>query len=244
MTAKATKALAAKLTPTTAWIFLLCLYNDWVLAPVLNPAMSTRASLISEISARTQPYHWVFQLLDVAAGVLTLALLPCLARLLKKEPALWRWALFAGVALLGADSIIDAGLPIACAPSMDVHCSLTAAHSLVTQAHLMESTVIVAVTFVGPLLWWWHFRSKRPLLAQSSGLFVVLQAGVALGVILAHHNETAVVGWLQRFYELSIGCWMALILSSAIRATQRHRAGKRLPTPALAETLEIGQSMP
>ncbi len=228
-----TKAIAAKLTPMTVWTLLLFLYNDWVLAPVLNPGLSTHASLISEISARTQPYHWVFQTLDIGAGMLTLVLLPCTLRLLGKQPAIWRWLLFAGVALIGSDSIIDAMLPLSCAPSVDVHCSISAMHSLITDAHMVESTVIGAVTFIAPVLWWLRFRASRLLLAQSSALFIVLQMGVALGVVIAHRNETAVVGLLQRFYQLSIGCWLALVISSGIRAAQRYRAARQTSTPEL-----------
>ena len=231
------KALSTKLTPATASILLVFLYNDWVLAPLLNPAMSTRASLISEISSRTQPYHWVFQILDIAAGAVTLALVPCLLRLLKKQPVLWKWMLLAGIALIGADSIIDALLPISCAPSVDVQCSLTSFHSAVTTAHMIESTAIGIVTFVAPVLWWVRFR-RRPLLAESSRLFVILQLGVGLGIVVAHRNETAVVGLLQRFYEVSISTWLAVVLGSAIRAVQRHRADKRAGVPAI-EPIEL-----
>lgn len=230
------KALTTKVTPAAVTTLLVFLYNDWLLAPLLNPAVSARASLISEISARTQPYHWVFQLLDIAAGVVTLALAPCLLRLLKPQPAFWKWTLLVGVALIGADSIIDAALPIACAPSIDVHCSLTSFQSAVTTAHMMESLAIGIVTFIAPALWWVRFRARQPLLAESSRLFAVLQLGV--GVVLAHHNEVAAVGLLQRFYEASISVWLAVILSSAIRAVQRHRADKRTATPA-PEPLEI-----
>lgn len=223
-----TKALTTKFTPATIALVIVFLYNDWILAPILNPALSTKASLISEISAHTQPYHWVFQLLDITAGVITLALLPCIFRLLRKQPRAWRWLLFIGVGLIGADSIIDASLPISCAPSMDTHCSLGTLQSYITDAHMIESTLIGIIIFVTPLLWWLHFRKTRALLAQSSGLFVVLQAGVALGVVIAQYNETAIVGLLQRFYQLSISIWLMIILSSSIRAVQRHRANRTM----------------
>ncbi|HKR81846.1 MAG TPA: DUF998 domain-containing protein [Candidatus Saccharimonadales bacterium] len=232
-----TRLLSTKLTPATTSVLLILLYNDWMLAPLLNPAMSTRVSLISEISARTQPYHWVFQTLDILGGVLVLALLPCLFRLLQKRPAAWRWLLFIGVGLIGADSIIDASLPISCAPSLDVHCTLGTFRSYLTDAHMIESSLVGVVTFITPLLWWFHFRKTRALLAQSSGLFVLLQLGVGLGVMLAHRNETAVVGLLQRFYELNISTWLAVVIGSSIRAAQKHRANRKILAHAV-ESLE------
>ena len=223
-----TKALTTKFTPATISILVMFLFNDWVLAPLLNPALSTRTALISEISARTQPYHWVFQILDIAAGVVTLALLLCVFRLLRKQPAAWRWLLFLGVGLIGTDSIVDASLPISCAPSIDVHCSLGTLQSYITDAHMIESALIGVIIFVTPLLWWLHFRKTRALLAQSSGLFVLLQMGVAFGVVIAQYNDTAIVGLLQRFYQASISIWLMIILSSSIRAVQKHRANRAI----------------
>jgi hypothetical protein len=223
-----TKALTTKFTPATISILVVFLFNDWVLAPLLNPALSTQASLISEISAHTQPYHWLFQILDITAGIVTLALLPCVFRLLRKQPAAWRWLLFMGVGLIGADSIVDASLPVSCAPSIDVHCSIGTLQSYITDAHMIESTLVGVIIFVTPLLWWLHFRKTRALLAQSSGLFVLLQAGVALGVVIAQYNDMAVVGLLQRFYQASISVWLTIILSSSIRAVQKHRANRAI----------------
>lgn len=208
---------------------VVALYNDWLLAPLVNPRMSVRYSLISEISARTQVHHAVFQALDITAGLLTLAALPWLWRFLQKAGFKYWQVLFVTVGVIGADSIIDALLPISCAPSVDAGCSLAGTHSLITQAHLVESTLIGIATFVAPLLWWHFCKAKHRFIAQASWWFAVLQVAVGGGILLTrflHHDMT---GALQRVYELSIGAWIASILYVALASNVRSQVPKAEP---------------
>lgn len=110
-------------------IVFLC--NNWLLTPLLNPHMSSSVSLISEISALSQPYHWVFQVSDITAGVLILSSVPWLLRGLRRRQYQWPLLLGGMIIGVGLDSIIDALLPISCAPSVDAHCQLATTHSLI-----------------------------------------------------------------------------------------------------------------
>jgi len=225
---------------------LLALYNDWLLGPLVNPRMAVGGSLISELSARTQTGHTVFQMLDITAGVLTLAALPWLWRFLQRAKITYWQVLFATIACIGADSIIDALLPISCAPSVDAGCSLAGTHSLLTQAHMVESTVIGIVTFIAPLLWWRLCKAKQQLIAQTSWWFAVLQVAVGAGILLTRLVHVDVTGALQRIYELGIGAWVAIILYAAFVAESQRPAealgpaAEPLPQPApmLALTYE------
>lgn len=229
---------------------LLCaaifvLYNDWFLGPFLNARISSRYSLISELSARTQSYHWVFQTLDILAGLMILMMLPWLWRFLKKFDFSYSLLLFITIASLGADNVADALMPISCAPSVDLNCSLLGTHSLLTEAHLIESTAIGVVTFVAPLLWWWSGRKSHTLIARASLWFVVLQVFVGGGILFTRAIDFNVVGIFQRFYVLGIGLWIAGILQFALAATAKQRI--KLPTlqpspgqaqPALAVSID------
>jgi hypothetical protein len=166
----------------------------------------------------------VFQILDIAAGSLTLALLPALAHFLRKTKLAYRWVLLVAVGVIGADSVIDACLPISCAPSVDAQCSLAAAasHSLITSTHLAESTLVGIVIFVAPALWWWACRGKRRVIAQISAQLVVTQLIVGLGIVLGRVVHHDITGVLQRFYQLGIGVWMTSILFTAIVRPRRQ----------------------
>jgi hypothetical protein len=221
---------------------LLALYNDWFLEPLLNSHLSARYSLISELSAQTQAYHWVFQTLDILAGIGIIAMLPWLWQFLHKSTFHYPLLLFVTVACIGADNIVDALLPISCAPSVETQCSLLATHSILTQAHLLESTLIGGVIFVAPLLWWLSCRNKHTLIARASLCFVMIQVAVGGGILLTRAVDVNVIGLFQRVYVLSIGMWVAGILYIALNATSKQRipvpslqpASDRAPTPTMA----------
>lgn len=203
---------------------LFVLYNDWLLEPMFNARISARYSLISELSARTQPFHWVFQVTDILTGVVTMLLLPWLWRFLRTQRLPYAVVLFAAIISIGADNIVDALLPISCAPTVDTQCNLLATHSLLTEAHLIESTAIGIVTFVAPLLWWWSCKhTKQRLIARASLWFVGLQVFVGSGIVLSRLLDYNVTGAFQRVYELGIGLWIVGILYVAIAATAKER---------------------
>lgn len=226
-------------------VVVLVLYNDWVLSPLLDARMPVGGSLISELSARTQANHWAFQTLDITAGVLTLAALPWLWRFLRKAQVAYWQVLFATIASIGVDSIIDALLPISCSPTLNTNCSLAGTGSIITEAHLVESTLIGIVTFVAPLLWWHVGKAKHRFIAQASWWFAVLQLAVGGGILLTRLLHQDVTGTLQRVYELGIGAWIASILYVAVAAgTKRQTVSLKsepepeAPIPALAFTYE------
>lgn len=218
---------------------LFVLYNDWLFEPLFNPRISARYSLISELSARTQPYHWVFQTLDILTGLVTIALLPWLWRFLRDRHVPYAFVLFTAVISIGADNIADALLPISCAPTVDTQCNLLATHSILTEAHLVESTAIGIVTFVAPLLWWWSYRgTKHRLITRASLYFVMLQIFVGSGIVLSRALDYNVTGAFQRVYELGIGLWVVGILYVAIAATAKERK-RTLTLQSLPEPIPV-----
>lgn len=230
--------IVSHLTPTALAAVVLFLCNDWLLGPLLNSALPTRPSVISELSARTQPYHWLFQTLDILAGVTIIALLPCLFRLLHTKHGALKWILFATVALIGVDSIVDASLPISCAPSIDTHCS-SITESVTLSPHVLESIVVGVIAFAAPIVWWAAFRHSRSAVAQASKLFVFLQIGLLPAIVLARHNETEIIGFVQRIYQFGLSAWLTLILVTAVYVTQRHRAEKRIAALQPTGQLEV-----
>jgi uncharacterized protein DUF998 len=216
-------------------VLLAALYNDWLLGPTLDARMPVGGSLISELSARTQTNHWAFQTLDITAGVLTLAALPWLWRFLRGARVMYWQVLFATIASIGADSIVDALLPISCSPTVDAGCSLAGTHSLLTDAHLIESTLIGVITFVAPILWWRLSKTKHHFIARLSWQFAVLQLLVGGSILLTRSVHFDVTGTLQRTYELGIGAWVAGILYVAISADNKRRTGTTEPEPARAQ---------
>jgi|GEM_PF-1143328 len=222
-------------------VFIVGLWNDWVLALWLNPKVSMRYSLISELSARSQPYHWVFQRCDMAAGLVVVVLLPFLARWLRKHLFKYAKRIVLLVALVGLGSIIDASMPISCAASVQGAICAVQAHAPLISDHLLESTVSVVALLLASILVWRAARSRDMLLARTSLAMVVLQGVVVLSVLVMLVVHVPWYGIPHRAYELGIGLWLAVLLCSPLRG---HAARTGPSISAGSTPLLAGKSTP
>jgi hypothetical protein len=204
--------------PQCALAVTLCLlYNDWLLGPILNPRMSTNRSLISELSATSQPYHWVFRSLDITAGILTLGCCSLVWRLFSTTTRRIQWALTGLFLVIGLDSIIDAMLPISCAPSVDLQCNLFATHSALTTAHLIESNIAGTIIAIVPLVWWRYHRTKQfRFIAEVSLWLVFFEAWIGVAALTVRFSHHGTYGLIQRAYEVALGMWVGLIVYVAV----------------------------
>jgi hypothetical protein len=191
--------------------------------------MSSNRSLISELSATNQPYHWVFQILDITAGFITLACASYVWHLAGKTSPQKRWLLTSLFVCVGADSIIDASLPIACAPSMNAQCSLLATHSALTAAHLIESNIAGLIIAVAPIIWWWMHRNgeHRPI-ARVSLWLITLETSVGIAALIVRIANHGNYGGIQRIYQLGIGLWISLLIYTALSMQADARITSKL----------------
>jgi hypothetical protein len=215
---------------------LAFLYNDWILGYVLNPHMSANRSLISELSATTQPYHWVFQILDITAGVVTLACARYIWHLTEHISTQKRWLLTGIFLFIGLDSIVDASLPIACAPSVEAACSLLGTHSIVTQAHLIESNVAGATIAIAPITWWLlHKSGKHRHLSLASIWLIIIETAVGLTALIVRFTHHGNYGGIQRIYQGALGIWVGLIVYTAVTIHLESRATRKGKTSSKSE---------
>ena len=209
------------------------LYNDWILGYALNPHLSANRSLISELSATSQPYHEVFQTLDIIAGVITLACIGVIWHFTAHIADKRRWLLLLLFLVVGLDSIIDASLPIACAPSIDLSCNLLSTYSFITRAHLIESNIAGAIIALAPVVWWWLHRSnKHRHISLASVWFIVIETAVGIAALIVRFTHHGNYGGIQRIYQGALGVWLGLLIYSAIavhlgaNVTKRSRVKK------------------
>ena len=221
---------------------MVCLfYNDWIFGFLLNAHLSPTRAMISELSARTQPHHWLFQTMDVGVGTLTLLCVPHVRKFVGRRQGWLGRMLVLCFGLIGLDSIIDATLPLTCAPSADLRCSLASTHSFSTEAHMAESLLIGIITFIAPLVWWhWH-RGHHQLLARASWWFAGMQIAVGVGILLAWSANADIVGVCQRVYQLSIGAWMGLV---AVLSLAKHRRVSAVYTAKESASDPLAQPVP
>lgn len=223
-------------------IVIALLYNDWLLGPILNPHMSSVRSLISELSALSQPYHTVFQTLDITAGILTLLFVGFVWRFTSSMSKKERWVLTGLIAFIGLDSIVDASLPIRCAPSVDIHCSLLAFNSAVTDAHLIESNIAGVGIAIAPIIWWWLHRENSPRFAKVSLSFALLQILAGVFALIVRISGKDKYGLIQRIYEGGLGIWIATILgTSATKYSDKTVSGHEPEGEINQESLSLAE---
>lgn len=103
------------------WLCAGVLYSLWLLGPWINPALDELDGYVSEFAARDQPGATLFRAGDALAGLGVLASVLARPRLVVCR---WEWAGWAGVALFGLATVIDAVLtPMDCAAYVDSGCA-------------------------------------------------------------------------------------------------------------------------
>lgn len=191
------------------WQFLyVALSVSWLLAPSLNPALSTKITFISQYEDAGQPWSWLFRLCDtLAAALLGLAVW---AIIRKRRAANISLMLLAVIAL---GSLIDVSFPSNAARI--VH----AGESVVTTLALLGLNVI------------WVLRKSpwaRPVLLIQLlwvGLFVAGQLTTGDGNTLA-----------QFIYQAAVSVWIASLVpglaggSGGAAASFRSRIAVRVIT--------------
>lgn len=169
---------------------------------------------MSELSATSQSYHWIFRSLDITSG---LAFMVVAYLLGKKIQALVNgkkliiWSTFT----LGAGNILDALLPLPCAGTLDKLCSVPVRlniHRVSLPNHVFSSLLIGACYILIPLGGWLytrHYQDKKLGLVSLitiavTLLFFVLLVGESLfeGSAIGH-----LASYSQELQMLVLGWW-------------------------------------
>ena len=115
-------------------------YSLFLLTPVLGRDPRPGDSFVSELAATDQPTSAVFRVVDGVVGlVLVLVGIHLAIRTHRVSP---RWA-GASLALFGVATLLDAVMPMTCAPSADPVCAAEEAGRSVTSFGLHEVTSVV-----------------------------------------------------------------------------------------------------
>lgn len=118
-------------------------YNNWVLGHLLNRNLFERDGSVSEFSVSSQPYHWLFQSLDIVSGSLLVLVGYCLWQSLSSSRSGRYFAI--GAMLLGAANIFDAVFSLPCSETLSATCQIPINISLSgyqVPAHAYTSTLI------------------------------------------------------------------------------------------------------
>ncbi|GAA4034881.1 hypothetical protein GCM10022247_70280 [Allokutzneria multivorans] len=123
----------------TRWLLLLgtLVYSAWLLEFVLPNDLSLLHSYVSEHMAGGQPYRFLFRTTDVIAGTLFVAAAFSLRHKLLRV----------GLAVFGGVTVLDALVPLDCAPSIDRACRQREIDNTVSLSHEIHQASSVLVFF-------------------------------------------------------------------------------------------------
>ncbi|MCP3803662.1 DUF998 domain-containing protein [Allokutzneria sp. A3M-2-11 16] len=121
----------------TRWLLLLgtLVYSAWLLEFVLPTDLSLLHSYVSEHMASDQPYRFLFRTTDVIAGTLFVAAAFSLRDKL----------VGIGLAVFGGVTVLDALVPMDCAPSIDRACRQREIDNTVSLSHEIHQASSVLV---------------------------------------------------------------------------------------------------
>lgn len=205
-------ARVATLGAATAGI----LYNSWPLGFWLNPKVSLAGGFASELEALHQPYNWLFIGLDVATGVLVMVVAGLLWQ--SRMRRLGKLALLS-FALFGVFTIVDALLPMQCAPSLAACAQIDTDPMLLL--HGIANVGGAVTLFISAALVW---QLRR---ARGGGMLMRVLMGlwVGLGLISLYFFFIPGPGYLsQDYFLLLTGLWVAAMPGMILRDDPRRRA--------------------
>ncbi len=191
----------------------MILFNNWLLGLAFNWELIKKGGSISELSSPDQPAHWLFQSLDIAAGIMILVLAYSLKDRLDLKRRSGRWLVGSSV-LLGAANIADAFMPLPCSGTLDracdspVHLGL---HGFSIPTHAISSTIIGVCFLALPILSLIYYRLQRritlaafPTLLATLIFFIFLFAESAKG----SYSGSTSAGYSQEVQMLMFGAWL------------------------------------
>ena len=217
---------------TTASGLIAAVLGSAFLVQGLTPAtLDPLTSLVSELEARDQPGSGFFRLTSLLFGLAVVLFAAGLRHRLPSGRAgvAGCWAL----AVYGLGSVVDALLPLDCAPSADARCRRLEAGTPLSwfhQGHTYSGVVGLLAFFASLLLLGRHLEGRpgwrrASLLGRAGFLwFGLYSAGVAAMTVLF----TPGLGVAQRLQILVCSCWLAVLaLSPEGRRTTRGVYGGR-----------------
>ncbi|MFJ9417324.1 DUF998 domain-containing protein [Streptomyces sp. NPDC101227] len=191
------------------------LYNGWLLQFLLPTGLDPRHSYVSELYAADQPFRPVF------AGIESLcALLVVVGALLACQAAAGGWARACWGALMcfGLSSLADVGLPMRCAPSVELQCE--AVHpwhtgtSALAHFFVFASMVLFIRVSVVP---------RMPLIQRWGPRVLALALPASVCTVGPLFGRPGWHGVPQRLHVMLVGVWLALLAAELAGLARRPR---------------------
>lgn len=205
----------------------LLLYNNWILAIVLNFKAFIVGATSSELGVAGQPFYQVFRWLDIVSGLCFILTFALIGRIIR-QPLLAILARLI-ILLLGVSTVVESLVfPLKCASALSVACAQqenSYAFSPAHRFHELESVVSYILTFLLPVLVAWSVQqlvALRRLYLVSMALLVFMLVW-ALESAYRESHQAATFGYEQRIFMILFSYWYYLIIKTAKSLKLNHQ---------------------
>jgi hypothetical protein len=200
--------------------------NYWALETLLAERTDPAGSWISDLGARTESTGLLFDLLEVASGVLVIAFAALLIPVLGwRSRALW-WGIVALVAV-GVCTVVDGSFPLSCGETLAEPCKLR--YDAVDLVHGGETFLSIAITIAMFALVAAGLRDEAEVRLRRLGGWTLV-AGFAwtacnalMGAQYLIADLADAKGIFHRAAQVVFGLWL---LALAVAAGRRSPAGR------------------
>lgn len=176
-------------------LLLLALGTSWLWAPLLNPGLSDRLSLISDYETPQQPYSWLFRLCDALAGLLIIGLAWLL---IHRNQKIIGWL----VMVIGICFFLDPLLPTTCRMTGNICTGRSTPRYFIHGVESVAAGVSVFLTMVYDSVKRKKLVSWTIALLQAVwGVYFLTETakGVRTHTIFQYAYETSAIAWLAWF---------------------------------------------
>jgi hypothetical protein len=228
-----TSSLVRRRGRTTLWIAILgaLAYNSWPLAFIVNPSLAGSA-LASSFEGHSEPFSWLFIVLDCVAGACTAAV--CFRELRPRRGYAWPGGVLAlallAYGMFGMATAVDAVVPLNCGSASAQTCAsqlwpLTPDDILTGTA--LFGLFVATVTIIVQMM-------RRPVafpLTLPLTTTVTLIGWSVLGVIVLMWSTSATMAAVSQYAFLTLTSVLALIVPLGATAALRRSAASLVPEP-------------
>jgi hypothetical protein len=196
--------------------------NYWVLETLLADRSDPAGSWISDLGARTEGTGLIFDLLEVASGLLLLAFAALLAPVLgRRSRTLWRGVL--ALAAVGACTVVDGAFPLSCAETLAEPCELD--YDAVDLVHGAETMIAITITIAMFTLLAAGLRAEADVSLRRLGAWTAAAAvawiacNALMGAGYLFDDVAEVKGVFHRAAQVVFGLWLVGLAAVTAQAT-------------------------
>ncbi len=203
-----------------AWLAIagLVLYNNWLLAVLLNQHATLAGATTSELGVQGQPWANLFRLLDILAGICFLLSIGFVASIARTN---WqRIALGVGMFILAASTIDESILRLSCSSALSHSCAIKEAANAVDwqhSFHIAESCLSYLAMLLLPLGAYWAVRgiAKAQRLRRWSLILLCFMLAWFAESAVRYLMHADAYGYEQRLFLIVFSVWLWTVISYA-----------------------------